>query len=176
MPFHINQHTTRRKNPTAILAIYAILIVGLACGFPIGGDPTPRQPENLPSPTLPPPPPTATPNPLPPGLVESDPPARAEVASKGPITLFFNQPMDRASVEFALASQMQQELTFTWVDDTTVIVYFNEELSPDFKAGTGAWRQCSLSPGPSTHAADQLELPHSRVSGDCAGPPGAQLK
>ena len=109
MPFHINQLTTRRKKPSAILAIFAILIVGLACGFPIGGDPTPRQPENLPSPTLPPPP-TATPNPLPPGLVESDPPVRAEVPSKGPITLFFNQPMNRASVESALASQMQQEL------------------------------------------------------------------
>jgi hypothetical protein len=49
----------------------------------------------------------------------------------GPITLFFNQPMDRGSVEAALTGQMQQQLTFTWVDDTTVVVYLSEDLAPD---------------------------------------------
>jgi hypothetical protein len=39
--------------------------------------------------------------------------------------------MDRASVESALTSQMQQPLQFNWVDDSTVIVYLGVPLEPD---------------------------------------------
>jgi hypothetical protein len=37
--------------------------------------------------------------------------------------------MDRGSVEAALSSQMQKELSFNWVDDSTVIVYFGSPLT-----------------------------------------------
>jgi len=116
--------------PAVLLFAFVILIVSVACGLPFGGDPTPRVPDVIPSPTLPPLP-TATPKPLPPSLVESDPPIRAEMPVNGPITLFFNQPMDRDSVEATLTSQMEQQLTFSWIDDTTVIVYLSQDLAPE---------------------------------------------
>lgn len=145
-------HSTEKKfpkNQTRIsLIIFSVLLVSLACGLPFGGDPTPRSPEVIPSPT-PLPEPTATPEPLPPALVESDPPISAELPVNGPITLFFNQPMDRASVEAALTGQMQKQLTFTWVDDTTVIVYVSEELAPEtalaFNLDTGIRSRQGLS-------------------------------
>jgi len=120
------------RNQRVVIAgiVLIILAVSLACGLPFGGNPTPRVQEGA-SPTPPPAQPTATPQPLPPGLIESDPPIDGELPLSGPITLYFNQPMDRASVEAALTGQMQQELTFTWVDDATVVVYVSREMSPE---------------------------------------------
>ncbi|MCZ7552054.1 MAG: Ig-like domain-containing protein [Anaerolineales bacterium] len=120
------------RNPRAVTAgiMLIILAASLACGLPFGGNPTPRVQEAA-SPTPPPAQPTATPQPLPPGLIESDPPIDGELPLSGPITLYFNQPMDHASVEAALTGQMQQELTFTWVDDSTVVVYVSREMSPE---------------------------------------------
>jgi uncharacterized protein YfaS (alpha-2-macroglobulin family) len=108
----------------------ALILVSLACALPFGGQPTPTRRGLFSTPTLPPSP-TPTPAPLPPDLVESDPPQNAELPLDGPITLFFNQPMDRASVEAALSSQIQQPLQFNWVDDSTVIVYLGAPLEPE---------------------------------------------
>jgi hypothetical protein len=93
-----------------------LILASLACALPFGGQPTPTRRGAFTTPTEPPPP-TPTPVPLPPALVESDPPQTVELPLDGPITLFFNQPMDRASVEAALTSQMLQPLEFNWVDD-----------------------------------------------------------
>lgn len=49
----------------------------------------------------------------------------------GPLTLYFNQDMDRASVEATLRSQMGDGLAFTWLDNSTVVVYLNEPLPPE---------------------------------------------
>ena len=107
-----------------------LILASLACALPFGGQPTPTRRGLFSTPTLPPEP-TPTPVPLPPDVVESDPPQSVELPLDGPITLYFNQPMDRASVEAALSSQMQQPLKFTWVDDSTVIVYLGAPLEPE---------------------------------------------
>jgi hypothetical protein len=107
-----------------------LVIASLACALPFGGQPTPTRRGVFPTPTEPMLP-TPTPVPLPPDLVESDPPESVELPLDGPITLYFNQPMDRPSVEAALTSQMQQPLQFNWVDDSTVIVYLGAPLEPD---------------------------------------------
>ncbi len=113
-----------------LAAVFALIIASLACALPVTGNPTPVAPEVSSTPTIPPEP-TTTPNPLPPNLIESNPPINAEMPLNGPITLYFNQPMDHASVEAALTSQMKQELTFNWLDDTSVVVYLSKSLAPE---------------------------------------------
>lgn len=112
------------------LAVCIILLFSMACMLPFAGSPTPTRWSPSPTPSVEPTA-TPTPQPLPPTLVESDPPQTAELPLEGPITLFFNQSMDRSSVETALRSQMQQELAFTWLDDSTVIVRLSAPLEPD---------------------------------------------
>jgi uncharacterized protein YfaS (alpha-2-macroglobulin family) len=107
-----------------------LIVISLACSLPAIGRPTPTSLPPSQTPTTPPSP-TPTPQPLPAGLVESNPPQSAEMPLEGPITLYFNQPMDRASVEAALSSQLEQELTFTWTDDSTVVIYLSQALQPD---------------------------------------------
>ncbi len=120
---------TATIKPFAILMVTLILL-SLACALPVIGKPTPNQPNATLTPTEPPLP-TATPQPLPPALVESDPPPGGEMSMEGPITLYFNQAMDRSSVEDALSGQMDQEITFTWLDDRTVVLYLSAPLPPE---------------------------------------------
>ncbi len=107
-----------------------LIIVAMACALPFASKPTPTRWSPSPTPSLPPTA-TPTPQPQPPALVEIDPPVNAELPLNGPITLYFNQDMDRASVEAALTSQMGAGLAFTWVDNSTVIVYLSAPLQPD---------------------------------------------
>jgi alpha-2-macroglobulin len=58
--------------------------------------------------------------PLPPALVETYPPPGAELPLSGPITLYFNQPMDTASVEGALSGQPNLSGHFNWQGNTKV--------------------------------------------------------
>jgi alpha-2-macroglobulin len=109
------------------LAISLLLLVSLACSLPRISSSTPEQststPEGVtPEPTVLPTSPVTTPLPLlfPPALVESDPLPGAEISIKGPIRLYFNQAMDRASVENAIESQPGMSGEFTWQDQTTV--------------------------------------------------------
>ena len=123
----------KRKSPGRWwLAVSVLLVVSLACSFPrISGQPTPTGTPTsraLARNTQPPPPtPTPTPQPLPPALVESNPFTNSEVALDGSITLYFNQPMDRETVEASFAGI---EGSFTWVDDSTVIFTPIEALEP----------------------------------------------
>lgn len=119
-----------KRSNLAGFVICAVLLFSLACALPFTATPTPTRWSPSPTPSVEPTP-SPTPLPLPPALVESDPPQTAELPLSGPITLYFNQGMDRASVETALRSQMQQELAFTWVDDSTVVVRLSAPLDPD---------------------------------------------
>jgi uncharacterized protein YfaS (alpha-2-macroglobulin family) len=58
---------------------------------------------------------------LPPALVEADPPAGAQLPLDGTITLYFNQPMDAASVEGALSGEPQLSGSFDWPDEATLV-------------------------------------------------------
>ncbi|HLE14775.1 MAG TPA: Ig-like domain-containing protein [Anaerolineales bacterium] len=109
------------------------LLISLACSLPgigrqVGGTPSPT-PQASPASVFPTPiEPTSTPRPLPPALVESDPAPQSEVSLDGAITLYFNQPMDRKSVE---ASFRGIPGTFTWVDDSTLVFTPQESFAPD---------------------------------------------
>ena len=73
-----------------------------------------RTPSTTPTATMVPLPP------LPPTLVEVDPSSGSLIASRQPITFYFNQPMQRSLVEKSLAGQLQVSGVFNWLDDKSV--------------------------------------------------------
>ncbi len=108
-----------------VAAITGLLLLTLACGLPAAIQslaPT-ETPTSPPTPTV-----TPTPQPLPPALVEVDPPPGSRLPLDGSITLFFNQAMERASVEKAVSVQFTDleagdqigMVDFTWLDDATL--------------------------------------------------------
>ena len=112
-----------------LLALLGVmLLVALACSLP-----SQNQAEDGPLstgtadtdneqlfPTLPPPP-TPTPQPLPPTLVEVKPASGSEIELHSNLIFYFNQPMDRGSVEGALVGQPELSGNLDWVDDATLI-------------------------------------------------------
>lgn len=102
-----------------------LLILSLACSFPFGGAlPTPTPAPQAEAPASKPVPDAI----LPPDLVESEPLTGLEIAAGTPITIFFNQPMDRASVEQALSATGEADLT--WEDDSTLRLVFKNPPPP----------------------------------------------
>jgi len=65
----------------------------------------------------------------PPALVETDPPAGTVLGHLAPITFYFNQPMNRASVESAISGL--PEGAFTWTDDATLLFTPAQPYPPD---------------------------------------------
>lgn len=93
-----------------VSAIFALLIsLALACSF--------SAPVEIDIPFIVTP--TATPMSLPPAIVETDPPAGSQIGLQQGIAFFFNQPMNRASVEAALKMD-QGEGIYVWIDDSTL--------------------------------------------------------
>ncbi|MGW8251994.1 MAG: Ig-like domain-containing protein, partial [Anaerolineales bacterium] len=143
---------TFQKPRTALRAIFLLLVlVSMACSLPgifsrqeatpaSQGAVQPSPPVTLPTalPTQPMP----TPHPQPPDIVESDPPPGAELPLDGPLTLYFNQPMRRDTVEAVLSLTPTQPGSFTWQDDTTLVFNPSHPLSPEsevvFTLGAGA--------------------------------------
>ncbi len=109
-----------------------IVLVSLACSMPgfRGATPTPLLPAASPTPAVPPTP-TATPEPLPPALVEIDPPPGVELALNRQLTLYFNQPMERTSVQQDLQVQSAVPTDLEWVDDSTLILHPRDLLPPE---------------------------------------------
>ncbi|MCU0488607.1 MAG: Ig-like domain-containing protein, partial [Anaerolineales bacterium] len=108
-----------------------LLMVSLACALPFTGTskPTDNLATQVASPT-PLPEPTPTQRVLPPALVEIDPPPGVELALDGAIRLYFNQPMDQASVESAFQSDAIPSAEFDWLDDATLMIRSAERFSP----------------------------------------------
>ena len=52
--------------------------------------------------------------------METDPLQGAQIALKSPITFYFNQPMDQASVEAALSGEPRLSGNFSWQDDSSL--------------------------------------------------------
>lgn len=89
-------------------ALFALLLsLGLACNF--------SAPASVPFLATP----TATPLSLPPALVETDPPAGSQIGVQQAVAFFFNQPMQRASVEANLKLENGEGI-YTWIDDATL--------------------------------------------------------
>jgi hypothetical protein len=92
-----------------------IAALSLACAFPtLPGQKTPTPTLGAPEPTA-----TIPPETLPPALVESDPLPGSEIPLDSPITLRFNQPMNRTSVEAAIQVGGASG-RFEWLDDSTL--------------------------------------------------------
>jgi len=113
------------------LTLTIFLLATLACNLSLPGLPV--------TPTATP---TATPLPLPPAIVETDPPIGSEIALQVPLTIYFSEPMDRPSVEAAFTSPNVSQFLFNWLDDATLSVTPAQPLPGDaeisFVLGTGA--------------------------------------
>jgi uncharacterized protein YfaS (alpha-2-macroglobulin family) len=79
--------------------------------------------------TPPAPTPTIFQQPLPPALVQTDPPPGSVLGHHSPITFYFNQPVNKPTAESALSGL--PEGTFTWNDDATLLYTPAESYSPD---------------------------------------------
>ena len=118
----------------------AMLLVSQACSKKT---PTPSSTPIIPITT-----PTSTPQSLPPALVETDPLPGAQIALKNPITFYFNQPMDRSSVEGALSGEPALSGSFTWQDDSSLTFTPDSPLLPgtSLAINVAASAQSSKSP------------------------------
>ncbi len=96
-------------------------------------------------------PPRPSPQPLPPTLVESDPLPGVELSLNSPISLYFNQPMERSSVEAALSIQPTIAGQITWQDEATLIFSPSQPLAPE--------SEISLTITPDARARNGLSLP-----------------
>ena len=126
----------------AIRLLPALLIViSAACNLPSIFKPSPQetsqpQPKEsqqivpIGSPT-PLPTPTATPQPLPPAIVETKPEAGSVIPLQGKLTFYFNQPMERASVEESLSGEPMLSGEFNWLDDATLVFEPNRSYPQD---------------------------------------------
>jgi alpha-2-macroglobulin len=135
---------TRSRRRLSLLAVFnLLLIVSLACSMPgvLQGSPTPTptsestSSEPVSGVTVP----KEPVKPLPPALVETYPPPGAELPLRGPITLYFNQPMDTASVEGAMSGQPNLSGYFNWQGDSTV------SFTPDSPFAPGTMLAINLS-------------------------------
>ncbi|MCX7753816.1 MAG: Ig-like domain-containing protein [Anaerolineales bacterium] len=88
---------------------------------------------NLTSQATPPAPPSPTPTAqaLPPSVVETVPPVDSQVGLQSPITVYFSEPMERASVEAALRSPNVERFLFQWLDDATLQITPVQPFQPD---------------------------------------------
>ncbi len=96
------------------LLMSALLLAGLACSLPGLGRLLPGAGRAEPTPTRRPLESVA------PQLVESDPAAGEELLPLDPVTLYFDQPMDRASVEQAIDLQPSVGGAFEWLDERSL--------------------------------------------------------
>ncbi len=122
-------NSSHKPNLYLILAGAALIfsLVSISCNLPAGlqerflsskGDLTPT------------PLPTNTPQPLPPAIVETDPPPGSSVGLESSITIYFNQPMDQKSVEESLAISPGLNGTYTWQDGSTLTFTPQDSFSP----------------------------------------------
>lgn len=138
VPKRLPQTQTRLQRLTPLSILTLLVAVALACSLPSFSERT----SPTPTPTLggvpvstaePPPVPTPTQQALPPALVESDPSPGSQVAASGPITLYFNQAMDQASVEAGLTTLNGISGQVDWQDAATVSFIPDEPLPPGSK-------------------------------------------
>ena len=66
--------------------------------------------------------------PLPPSLVETQPTQGEELPLQNPIYLYFDQPMDQASVAIALEIEPPIQAELNWTDEATLCIQPSESL------------------------------------------------
>ncbi len=132
----MNIHFLFQKNSRRWLVIWpVILILTLACSLPSAFQSASPASDAT---TAPPPTITPTPQPLPPDLAEVDPQPDTQLPLDGSITLYFNQTMERASVEQGIRVQgtlgdgqvVSQPISYSWQDDTSLTISPETEWLP----------------------------------------------
>ena len=112
----------RNKPSNFVLIITTLVLISLAWSLPGCGKATTVAVTSTPTlePTRPPDTPTPTPLPptQPPALVETDPLPGSQIALNNPITFYFNQPMQRTSVEASVTGVPTLSGSFTWKNDS----------------------------------------------------------
>ncbi len=117
---------------------FALLLNGLllfslilsACGGAPTLPPLPSlNPANTAAPATPTSAVVAAPQAYPPALVETDPPIGASIGQTAPLTFYFNQAMNKASVEAAFSGLPQG--AFTWTDDATLVFSPAQAFQPN---------------------------------------------
>ncbi|MGH2521979.1 MAG: Ig-like domain-containing protein, partial [Anaerolineales bacterium] len=104
----------KRQSPLWV-AFTLVMMTSLACNL-FGPRPTPT-PAFTPTPAV-------SPTPLPPiapNIIDFTPQRGDELAPNGAITVYFDSPMDRSSVETAFAMAPQVTGKFDWPDDSTLV-------------------------------------------------------
>ncbi|MDH5506398.1 MAG: Ig-like domain-containing protein [Anaerolineae bacterium] len=102
----------KTNNLKLVLCLNILIALALACGLPGSGGLTGTPAGGATTESL---------QPRPPALVESAPMAGSEIPLAGPLTFYFNQPMDKASVEAALDRQPGWLGNMDWLDDSTLV-------------------------------------------------------
>lgn len=147
----VNSFSSFRRRSVLLFLVHLLIALSFACSFPIISQetPTPTVPTQIAARTgtpPPPPTPTQTPQPLPPQIIEVDPPPGGELPVQGGITLYFNQAMDRESVEAALSGPSGR---FEWQDDASLTIIPESPLAPasivNLSLGSGAQAANGLS-------------------------------
>ncbi|MBG7609851.1 MAG: Ig-like domain-containing protein, partial [Anaerolineae bacterium] len=132
----MNKNTDIRLNPSRWAIIFTfVLLISAACALP---SMLPWGNKSDDNPTTTPPPPTATPAPLPPELVEVQPPAGSRLPLDGILKFYFNQPMNQASVENVLHSVVISENgdsqplagNVAWLDESSMTFSPSSSLRP----------------------------------------------
>ena len=91
----MNSSQKQKIYPLLVGAVFIFALVAISCNLPAGLQERFFGTEGTLAPT---PAPTFTPQPLPPTIVETDPPAGSNISLNGSITFYFNQAMDQNSV------------------------------------------------------------------------------
>lgn len=131
LPFPIIPNKKFQIKSKTILRVLVFLLLGLSvsCSFP-GLSPSlfpNAQPAATASPSLP----TIVPESIPPVLSESDPSIGSLLSLDKPITLYFNQPMQRESVESAISGDAALTSGISWSDDSTLVLSPQGSLAAD---------------------------------------------
>jgi hypothetical protein len=121
-----------RRKPLIIVLISTLFLLSLA--WSLGGckkkTPTPTITPVI-TPTQQAATPTPLPQTLPPALVETDPLPGSLIKLENPITFYFNQPMQHASVEAAVSGEPTLSGNFSWPNDSTLTFTPDAALLPD---------------------------------------------
>ncbi|HSV85524.1 MAG TPA: Ig-like domain-containing protein, partial [Levilinea sp.] len=159
---------TRRRMSLVWLKIFVgWVLLSMACNLPanpiISQYPLTSQPASTPTFALP-----LLPMPIaqvPPALVETRPLPGSPVSRSSGIVFFFNQAMDRATVESALHIEPQFAGIFVWQDDATLLFLpevppeagaFHIRLGPPARAQNGL--ELAAQPNLTYHSPGQLDL------------------
>ena len=111
--------TKHRIAPALNVLLLIALLLASCGGVPRLSTPTPVV---IPSPT-------AQPLALPPALVETDPPENSVLGDLTPVTFYFNQAMNKPSVESSISGFPPG--VFTWTDEATAVFTPSQPYAPN---------------------------------------------